>query len=205
MKPEVSGYCEGEFCICGKPAVAKVEETIFDDDWSVRDDGPNGNLPRGTRGRHPLTSYLCEDHFALVMHGKPLPESDAKPGRYDYVPAPQAFVLDHVCQFISQALNETCYLVGSATRTSKYRDVDVRIIMADEKYATLFGSSAGVVSPFWSLFCASVSEYLAKRTGLPIDFQVQRYSDTLHEDGIRMPIGHYTPADGPTWSLGRTS
>jgi hypothetical protein len=46
--------CEGEICrICGKPAAAKVEEVIQIDDPHVY--------------RHPLTAYLCDEHFARVM------------------------------------------------------------------------------------------------------------------------------------------
>ena len=46
--------CEGEQCsICGKPAAAKVEESITSDD-------PFGN-------RHPLTAYVCREHFWQIM------------------------------------------------------------------------------------------------------------------------------------------
>lgn len=65
---EVSACCEGERCFCGQPASAKVEETIFHDDWSMRGDGPNGSLPPIMRGRHPLTAYICAEHFAQIMH-----------------------------------------------------------------------------------------------------------------------------------------
>jgi hypothetical protein len=51
--PFRSASCEGERCACGAPAAAKVEETIFHDD-------PN---PR----RHPLTAYVCEACFGLIM------------------------------------------------------------------------------------------------------------------------------------------
>ncbi len=52
----VSGSCKGEICAfhdCVEPAAAKVEETIFHDD----------PMPV----RHPLTAYLCEDHFRKIM------------------------------------------------------------------------------------------------------------------------------------------
>jgi hypothetical protein len=62
-----SACCEGERCFCGLPASAKVEETIFHDDWSKRDDGPNGHMPPALRGRHPLTAYVCEEHFNQIM------------------------------------------------------------------------------------------------------------------------------------------
>jgi hypothetical protein len=49
----VSACCEGERCICGAPAEHKVEETLFHDD------------PR--KHRHPLTNYLCHEHFRQIM------------------------------------------------------------------------------------------------------------------------------------------
>ena len=48
------GCCEGERCmICDAPAEHKVEETVFADD------------PQPIR--HPLTSYVCHDHFVELM------------------------------------------------------------------------------------------------------------------------------------------
>jgi hypothetical protein len=52
-----SACCAGELCsICRNPAYAKVEETIFDDD------------PIGIR--HPLTAYVCREHFRQIMGGR---------------------------------------------------------------------------------------------------------------------------------------
>ncbi len=48
-----SRYCQGERCYCGQPAEHKVEEVVFDDD----------PIP----GRHPLTTYLCHQHFREIM------------------------------------------------------------------------------------------------------------------------------------------
>lgn len=52
--PFVSGACKGEVCsMCGNPATNKLgEEILFDD--------PNKN-------RHNLTTYVCRDHFNLIM------------------------------------------------------------------------------------------------------------------------------------------
>lgn len=49
----VSGSCLGEKCFCRSPAEHKVEETIFLDDPSPV--------------RHPLTAYLCHEHFSMLM------------------------------------------------------------------------------------------------------------------------------------------
>ena len=56
----VSVSCNGEVCsVCGKPATNKLEETIFCDD-------PN-------KMRHPLTAYVCREHFRMIVGGQPLP------------------------------------------------------------------------------------------------------------------------------------
>ncbi|WP_439372966.1 hypothetical protein [Bradyrhizobium sp. DASA03120] len=47
------GSRDGERCFCGNPAAHKVEEVIFADD------------PRPIR--HPLTSYVCREHFREIM------------------------------------------------------------------------------------------------------------------------------------------
>lgn len=54
-------YCEGEKCFCGQQADHKIEEVIFDDDWSMQ------NPIAMMRGRHPLTSYICHEHFRMIM------------------------------------------------------------------------------------------------------------------------------------------
>ena len=53
MAAFISACCEGERCYCGSPAEHKVEETIFMDD-------PHPH-------RHPLTRYICHEHFAQIM------------------------------------------------------------------------------------------------------------------------------------------
>ena len=53
----VSGCCKGEICsVCGKPATNRLEETIFYDD-------PNRKM------RHPLTAYVCREHFRMIVGG----------------------------------------------------------------------------------------------------------------------------------------
>ena len=95
---------------------------------------------------------------------------------------------------VCEALRETAYQVGSSTDNTDYRDVDVRIIMDDDKFNALFGNwTAHRWMPFWSLFCASTSYYLRRLTDLPIDFQVQRRGDVKDVDWneMRVPTGHF--------------
>ena len=83
------------------------------------------------------------------------------------------------------------YLVGSSSQRPDFRDVDVRVILADEEFDRFF--AAGEL--FWGLFCLGVSEHLCRITGLPIDFQVQRMTEANEKYGDagnhpRNPLGH---------------
>lgn len=70
------------------------------------------------------------------------------------------------------------YLVGSVLERPDWRDVDVRFIMSDNKFAELF-PEAGNNWEFdarWLLLTVAISERLTRLTGLPIDFQFQPQS-----------------------------
>ena len=76
--------------------------------------------------------------------------------------------------------------------------------MDDDKFTALFGSDR-TLNPFWSLLNVSVSEYLRRRTNLPIDFQVQRRSRVKDDDWAkrREPLGIYMPDwMPPPWAGG---
>lgn len=121
-----------------------------------------------------------------------------------YVGAPEIFALSHACLIVSEAFGgDICYLVGSATQKRDFRDVDVRLIICDEKWTALFGSqNNGEVVPFWSLVCTSISEYLTNRTGLKIDFQIQSMTQAngpMHGNKARVPLAIYPSGIGPAW------
>ena len=86
--------------------------------------------------------------------------------------------LEHALMIVEAAFGETPWLVGSATTDPDYRDVDIRVILKDERFNELFGHGVPYgFNPFWSLVTTAISEYLESRTELPIDFQIQRESD----------------------------
>lgn len=107
--------------------------------------------------------------------------------RTAYVPLPAFILLDHACAAITDAFDGHCpYHVGSSTQRADWRDVDVRLILADDEYDALFADR----SQFWSLFCLSTSEYLSRVSGLPVDFQVQRRTQANEQHkGFRNPLG----------------
>jgi hypothetical protein len=103
----------------------------------------------------------------------------------------QMFSLDEACKPINDGLGEYgCYLVGTAAHRGAYRDVDVRFIMADKRHDRLTKAIGASGVTFLGL---AIGEYLASRTGLPIDFQIQRQTEAnaLH-GGTRNPLGWRT-------------
>jgi hypothetical protein len=102
------------------------------------------------------------------------------------------FLLDEACRPIRQAFGTPPYLVGTAFTQRDFRDVDVRLILDDLAYDRL--ATGGLqLSPFLGL---AIGEYLAARTGLPVDFQIQRQTEAnAAHNGPRNPLGVRTLAD----------
>lgn len=98
--------------------------------------------------------------------------------------------LDEACRPFLLAFGEYPYLVGSANLRADFRDVDVRLILGDDEFEALFAARPGL----WALLSRLGSMYLRTRTGLPVDFQVQRQSKANEKFGDlgktpRNPLG----------------
>ena len=105
---------------------------------------------------------------------------------------PALLHLDAFGREIEAAFGRLPYLVGSAARGKTWRDVDVRLMLPDEEFDVLFPDcrSPGHLNGRWSLICAAISELGRQRTGLPIDFQIQRTTDAnARYDGVRHALG----------------
>lgn len=116
-----------------------------------------------------------------------------------YVGAPAIFALELALKPVNEAFGGYgCYLVGSALEKPDWRDVDVRLILADDEFAQLFPdallhSAAWEFDPRWLLLTVSISEHLSRVTGLPVDFQFQpqthaneRHKGRRNALGLRM-------------------
>jgi hypothetical protein len=124
--------------------------------------------------------------------------------RSDLLTTTQLYFLDQACVPIVQAFGHLAWLVGTAGvgGAERYRDVDVRLILDEEEFA-----AACPTRERWEVLCLSVSAYLSSRTGLPVDFQVQRAAEANARYGgkPRNPLGsgrrHYAGGgDGtPDW------
>lgn len=104
----------------------------------------------------------------------------------------ELYRLDTACRPLRQIIDETddvggIYLVGSVEERPDFRDVDVRMILADARFDALFGHS----EMLWAQFSYAVSRQLATDTDLPIDFQVQRMTQAndRYGDRPRNPLG----------------
>lgn len=110
--------------------------------------------------------------------------------RTDLLTTTELYHLDQACQVISRAFRGgPPYLVGSAgigNSGGSPRDVDVRLMLDDDEFAEVCPTRER-----WELLCLAIGAYLASRTGLPIDFQVQRKTEALakYGDCPRNPLG----------------
>ena len=112
-------------------------------------------------------------------------ESTPTRRRATYLSVVEMFNLDHQCLML-RAAGLRVYLVGSCISRPDYRDVDLRAIMEDGDFDAMFGKNKARLG----LMNTAVSEWLAARTGLPIDFQFQRQTEANAEyDGERNAMG----------------
>jgi len=122
--------------------------------------------------------------------------------KHDQLTTVQLYNLDAACRIISRAFKGgPPYLVGSAgdgDGSGTYRDVDVRLMLDAEEFAAACPTLAR-----WELLCLAIGAYLSERTGLPIDFQIQR-ADIANEkfSGPRNPVGRNPLGMGRTFAGG---
>lgn len=97
----------------------------------------------------------------------------------------QMFQLDLACKPLVEAFGTPPYLVGSAMAGGIPRDVDVRLILADDEYDRL------IVTPAMrTMLSMAFTAYLVAACGLPIDFGIQRQTEANKQhSGPRNPLG----------------
>jgi hypothetical protein len=107
---------------------------------------------------------------------------------------PAALKLDEFGSQVWHAFGKPPYLVGSATRSKRWRDVDVRLILDDDEWAAM-GFGDPCPSHFqhdgkWTALCLAFAALGREMTGLPIDFQIQQqtYANKTF-DGPRCALG----------------
>ena len=111
---------------------------------------------------------------------------------WSYLDAPVLDKLDLASVLVGRTL-DTPYLVGSCLTTPDYRDVDIRVILDDERYDELFKAPRPCADPLRHVMQVYFTEHYVKATGLRIDFQIQRMTEAneKYRDGHRHPLGIY--------------
>jgi hypothetical protein len=104
---------------------------------------------------------------------------------------PAALHLEAFGREIDAAFGHLPYLVGTAAVGKIWRDVDVRLILPDDEFDQLFPpAEPDQPDGRWGLLCAAISELARVRTGLPVDFQIQRMSVANDRyPGLRLALG----------------
>lgn len=116
-----------------------------------------------------------------------------------YLSPPDLHRLDWACHPIRRAFGQPPYLVGSALTRPDFRDIDLRLILPDERLVELFGEDVAHGTPeqptpsgLWLLLNVTLSDYIAKAAHVPwtIDFQIQSRSEADEYSGqMRNPMG----------------
>jgi hypothetical protein len=107
------------------------------------------------------------------------------------VGAPTWIYLNMFGRIVNDAFGDWPYLVGSAAMGKAWRDVDVRLILADDEYEAVIGKidTVEMLNPRWRALCMAFSALGQHMTGLPIDFQIQQRTraNELY-DGVRQAL-----------------
>lgn len=115
-----------------------------------------------------------------------------------YLSPPDLHRLDWACRPVRDAFGEPPYLVGSALTRPDFRDIDLRLILADEVVEAMFGHEAfgvrgdGKPNKARLLLNIALSDLIARAANAPapIDFQIQSVSEAnVPEHGMRNPMG----------------
>lgn len=112
--------------------------------------------------------------------------------RSSYLTVSQNYDLNVVCRPLAVLFGHGVYQVGSSLERPNYRDVDLRCILANDEYDRMFADDEqGKKVKFLNV---AISEWIATRTGLPIDFQFQREAEANAEfKGTRNTVGCTAP------------
>lgn len=94
--------------------------------------------------------------------------------------------LEEWCRLVHVVfLGAVPYLVGSVTERADYRDVDLRVILADKRFNRYMRGRPERIR----YLNRAISIWGQQETGLPIDFQIQRQTDANAFTGVRNPMG----------------
>lgn len=105
--------------------------------------------------------------------------------------------LEDWCHMVRIILWSQPYLVGSALDRADFRDIDIRVLMADKDFDRLSRKRSDVIRFLNRAF----STWGQRETGLPIDFQIQRQTEANEQ----FPNKPRNPMGTRDWSTVATS
>jgi hypothetical protein len=108
-------------------------------------------------------------------------------GRATYLSPPDLYRLDWACRPIRMAFDTPPYLVGSALERVDFRDIDLRLILDDDRFEQLVGGSGELVRLLNIALSGLITATAGQRA--PIDFQIQSMSTANAIPGRRVPMG----------------
>jgi hypothetical protein len=112
--------------------------------------------------------------------------------RSDYIGMPHMPKLDRFGEIVYQAFAARAYIVGSALTRRDWRDVDVRVILADERFALLFGKETDWRrNPRLAAVSTAFAALAHQMTGLPVDFGIDQMTAANEDENAsyRHPLG----------------
>lgn len=117
------------------------------------------------------------------------PEAGKAMGRSSGLTTTELARLRSACHPLWSAFGST-YQVGSSCNQGDFRDIDVRTMLDDDEFDRRFGGDLG--RALWAVTCQAVGEQLSQRTGLRVDYQIQRTTEANEKFGgcPRHPVGH---------------
>lgn len=106
---------------------------------------------------------------------------------------PASLYLDEFGLLVHDVFGEHPYLVGSAGQSKDWRDVDVRLILSDEKYEAwgLGDPRHPQQNAKWVALTLAFAALGQRMTGLPVDFQIQQrtFANDAYKGERRSALG----------------
>lgn len=91
--------------------------------------------------------------------------------------------LDQWAESLTWVFDPGPYLVGSVLTRRDFRDVDVRVSLADDDPLLADPDRLRLINVAMSVWAQQASG------GLPVDFQFQKHSEWIADEGPRNPLG----------------
>jgi hypothetical protein len=107
--------------------------------------------------------------------------------RATFLSPPDLYRLDWACRPIRLAFGTPPYLVGSALEHTDYRDIDLRLILDDQRFNQLVDGSGDLLLLLNIALSGLITATAGQRA--PIDFQIQCQTEANKLAGKRVPMG----------------